>query len=236
MLGTIGIMKLVLQAIVPESADVYTFKFDRPPDITWQAGQFLEYHLEHDHADSRGKRRWFTNSAAPHESAIQITTRFSDPSSSFKQALRKLTPGDTIDAKEPEGEFTVAYPDEQYVFLAGGIGITPFRSILVDLHHRKAPLNITLIYANRTEANVPFKHELDKLADQHPEFEVVYLYEPKKLNEGQILDAARHVEEAIFYISGPEPMVESLGDSLKSSLKIPKDRIKQDFFPNYPAN
>lgn len=227
-------MQLTLHHTIAETSDIITYAFESDEPIQYQAGQYLTYTLPHEPVDDRGIKRWFTNSAAPHERFIHITTRHSTPSSSFKQALHNLKSGESIEAESPEGDFVVQDPSRQFVFIAGGIGITPFRSILTDLHYRGEPLNVTLIYANKDKAEIPFKAELNALNGEHPEMDIHYVTGKNAITESFIRDVVPVLEEPIFYVSGPEPMVEALGELL-FGIGIKKSNLKQDLFPNYPS-
>jgi ferredoxin-NADP reductase len=117
------------------------------------------------------------------------------------------------------------------VFIAGGIGITPFRAILLDLDHNRKPLNIQLLYANRNN-DFPYRKELEALQQRHPKFRIDYVVSPNRLDEKTIAKLVPDMNKPVFYVSGPEPMVESLDKTLKK-LGISKKRIKNDFFPGY---
>ena len=123
-----------------ETNGVLTFTFEPEQPMVWQAGQYLHYTLRHDQEDDRGSERWFTIAAPPFERRPRITTRLAAESSSFKQALGRLPLGGVIEADGPEGDFVVDDPEHDYVFIAGGIGITPFRAILLQLDHDRVRL------------------------------------------------------------------------------------------------
>ena len=227
-------MKLTLTDRHPETSDVTTFIFTPDAPVSWKAGQFLEYHLPHPDKDDRGDVRWFTISAPPFEQHPQITTRFTaQKGSSFKRALKDLAIGDTIEVKTPEGEFVIENPDAHYVFVAGGIGITPFRSILQQADHDGLRLNVDLLYANRSDEFV-FKGELDELAARNPKLKLHYIVAPQRIDEQLLAEYNQKDPKAIFYVSGPEPMVEALDATLKG-IGVPEERITNDFFPGYPA-
>src|SRR3989344_3471118 len=125
-----------------ETKDVMSFKFKTDEPLSWQPGQYLFYTLPNDGPDNRGVTRYFTISSAPFEKIVIITTRISlpagrqvMPSSTFKKSLLNLKIGEKIEASGPDGDFTVENHKKNYIFIAGGIGITPFRSILLDLNH-----------------------------------------------------------------------------------------------------
>jgi ferredoxin-NADP reductase len=225
-------MKLKLVDTYQETKDVKSFIFEPEQPISWEAGQFLYYTLPHNKEDDRNDKRWFTNSAAPSEKHVMITTRLStDHGSSFKKALNNLKVGDEIEADAPEGDFTLGDPSRNYVFIAGGIGITPFRSILVEADSKDQKLKVHLLYANRTD-DIPFRQELDALAAKNPGLEIDYIIDPEKIDEEKMKAAIAKDEDPIIYVSGPEPMVESLNDDLKK-LGVMEDHLKTDYFPNY---
>lgn len=208
--------------------NVWAFRFVPSQPLTWIAGQFMRVQLPHDNADKEGTKRWFTVSSAPYQEIIQITTRVTE--STFKQTLANLPIGGQVPLLEkPDGDFVWQDSARPLVFIAGGIGITPFRSIFKQRAHDHQPLNLTLIYGNRTD-QVVFKDELDAWTAEHPELRVEYVTGP--LTTGKIHELVPNLNDSQVYLSGPEPMVESLGDQLKLA-GLPESQLRQDFFPNY---
>lgn len=174
-------MILTLTGKKNEVLNVATFYFKPDEKISWKAGQYMRYHLEDPNPDERKVDRYFTIASAPHEGLIQLTTRFvPDDGSTFKKDLRHLNTGDTIKAAGPMGSFVVDEPNLNYVFIAGGIGITPYRAILKDLDFKNLPVNITLFYANR-ENNIIFKEELEEIAGKHSSLKIKYILEPNRI-------------------------------------------------------
>jgi ferredoxin-NADP reductase len=225
-------MKLTLVAKRPETQDVMSFVFRSDAPLRWQAGQFLHYTVPHPDADDRGATRYFTIASAPFENNVMLTTRFaSGRSSSFKHALRQLPEGATVEVSEPAGDFVLEHPSREHVLMAGGIGITPFRSILLDLDHQDLPINATVLYANRTPDFV-YKAEIDRLADRHPHLKIHYLVSPARVTEDSIRSVAADLAKPTFHVSGPEPFVEALG-SMLARLDVPDANVKRDYFPGY---
>jgi ferredoxin-NADP reductase len=225
-------MKLTLVAKRPETQGVMSFLFTGEAPLKWQAGQFLNYTLPHADADDRGITRYFTIASAPFEGHVMLTTRLGDDrTSSFKRALRQLPVGATVDVDEPEGDFVAGDPGDTHVLMAGGIGVTPFRAILLDLEHRGLPISATLLYANRSPEFV-YKAELDALAGRHAGLIVRYLVSPERVTETTIRDAAAVLTEPTFHVSGPEPFVEAMA-SMLSGRGVPDARVKRDYFPGY---
>lgn len=209
--------------------NVWAFRFRPDGDFTWTAGQYVRVELPHDNPDSEGTRRWFTNSAAPYENIMQITTRVSN--STFKQALAKLEPGDKLQLiEEPEGDFVWQDSSLPIVFVAGGIGITPFHSILKQRAYDGLPLHVTLVYGSRTP-DVPFKDELAAWQSSDPNLHVIYEV-GQPLTAERLAEVVPHLNESLVYVSGPEPMVQQLSSDLMQH-DLPQSQIKRDEFPNY---
>lgn len=225
-------MKLTLAERKEEAGDIISFFFLPDAPLTWQAGQFLHYVLPHQNPDDRGIERWFTIASSPHEGRVQVTTRFTrEKGSSFKRALRELAVGATIEADRPEGDFVITDPNQASVFIAGGVGITPYRAILLDLAHRGLPIHVTLLYGNRSDEFV-FSGELDAITRTHQTFKVHYFIGPAKMDKTSIRNLIPNLEQPIFYTSGPEPMVETV-ETMLAEMGVPDEHSKRDYFPGY---
>jgi ferredoxin-NADP reductase len=224
-------MKFTLSTTKQEANDTFSFIFAPEQPLQWKAGQLLRYVLDHPNPDDRGVERFFSIASAPHEEHVMLTTRFASKSSSFKKALKNLRRGDAVEAHDLEGDFVVDHRKKTFVFIAGGIGITPFRAILLDLEHNKKPLNVQLLYANR-DNDFPYRKELEALRRRHPEFRIDYVVSPNRIDEKSIPQLVPDIQKPMFYVSGPEPMVESMDKTLKK-IGVSKKRIKNDFFPGY---
>jgi ferredoxin-NADP reductase len=199
-------MKLRFKLSHPEIEGVESFVFEADQPLSWEPGQYMHYVLPHPNEDDKGTERWFTISTAPFEKDIRITTRFDgEQVSSFKQALHNLKPGDGVEADGPEGDFVINDTNSPHVFIAGGIGITPFRSMLAQLAHDNQPINVTLLYANR-DNNFVFGEELKAIQAANPSFKLVEF-------------ADKHIEEADFapYLAN----------------KLDKSVVITDYFPGY---
>jgi ferredoxin-NADP reductase len=224
-------LKFIKQEHLAEN--VYSFYFEPPEGTTWEPGQFLHYTLNYPNPDERGIKRWFTISTSPFEKLVRITTRINqERSSSFKTALMNMEKGDEIESEAPEGDFVFAGSDKKYVFLAGGIGITPFRSILAQLDHDGQDFTVDLLYANRSD-DLIFGDELSKLERTHPNFHIHNFIGNHQVTMDDLkpyMDDPKY----IIYISGPEPMVEDFDKKLKDA-GVSENRVKGDYFPNYPT-
>ena len=224
-------MKLKLIERKPRFKDVESFIFEPDQPIDWQGGQYMHYTFPHTDPDDRGQERWFTISAPPYEKNLMITTRFTDKKgSSFKRALRAMKIGDTIEADGPKGKFVIDDLSKKHILIAGGIGITPYRAMLLQLDRDSQSINAELLWANRDE-NLVFGDELADLQNRHPDFHIHKFIGDQRIEEA---DFRPYVDDpnTIFYVSGPEPMVESYAEVLQN-MGVPEERLKTDFFPGY---
>lgn len=217
------LLELSLLSSRDEIENVRTFVFERD-NLKWVAGQSQAFILPQAGETEKENQHWFTISSAPSEGTVNISTRIS--ASPFKQALNALKPGEKISTHSLGGKFV--WDDESPVTLvAAGIGITPFRSILIERSATGKPLNATLLYFNRT-SGIPFQKELEELATKHPEFQMKLIVgEP--VTAEKIFALAPQAREQVVYISGPAPMVSELGTTLKEAGVT----IKLDRFPGY---
>lgn len=215
-------MKLTFVSKQQEATDVWTFVFDPVEPVVWEAGQSIRFELPRPTYGTDERR--FTISSAPYEKQIKITTRLSD--SSFKKSLDALTPGQQVDAFNVEGTFVWGEAMQPRIFVAGGIGITPFHSLLQQRMHEKHPLNATLLYRS-SMADAPFGGWLDDLQETRTDFAVQY-YVQKRIT-AQDVAALPHWRDSLVYVSGPTQMVESLSTELLT-LGLLEENLKRDLF------
>jgi len=235
-------MKAKLDHIVHENSakTINSFWFEPQKPLDQIAGQYIEMHIEHDKPDDRGIKRWFTVSSSPSDGPLfSITTKFSEPSSTFKTALHELKKGDTVTISDPMGDFVLPKDsDIPLVFVAGGIGVTPFHSIIKWLHDTKQSRDISLLYAARVEAELVFL----ELFESYGMKKEILLSDPDKpwsglrgqLNGQRIIELTKPPENSLVFVSGPEKMVESLQEQL-TGVGINKSRQVGDFFPGYTS-
>lgn len=209
--------------------NVWAFRFEPDKPLEWIPGQFIRVELPHDNPDDEGTKRWFTISSTPHDGFIQITTRITN--TTFKQALAALPVGGQLKLiEQPDGDFVWKESDKPLVLVAGGIGITPFYSMLKARGHSGQPVSATLIYNGRTD-NLPFRAEFDEASKRHPEFTVQYVI-GEQLTAEKLEKLVPNLTLSQVYVSGPEPMVESLGKQLREA-GVADANLHEDFFPNY---
>lgn len=231
-----------MQAIFDHSEDVTndirSFWFKPSQPLNYTAGQFTEITLPHKDVDDRGIKRWFTLSSAPGGELVSITTRRAhEQSSSFKKALWALQPGQEVDMAEAMGDFVLPkLTQTPLIFVAGGIGITPFHSIAAWLRDTKESRPIRLLHAVRTEDDIIFQ-DVFEAANIN---ETVVVSEPSetwggvrgRLDAETILGLEKPSDDALIFLSGPEPMLEALEADLKEH-GIAERQLVTDFFPGY---
>jgi len=218
--------------------------FDGPRLPKFQAGQYLEWNVAHHHPDARGTRRYFTIASSPTETGLRIGIKQYQPMSTYKQVLLQLQPGETIVAEQIDGDFVLPKKIGQpLVFIAGGIGITPFRSMLKYLLDRKEIRPITLFYANQIESDIVYT-DIIKQAVQELGLQAVYVLSDKEkvpadwtgergyITAEMMQKFVPEYSAARFYLSGPQGMVTSYVKMLKS-IGVKNSHIRTDYFPGF---
>jgi ferredoxin-NADP reductase/nitrite reductase/ring-hydroxylating ferredoxin subunit len=233
-----------------QGTDIMTFRFSRG-GIDYTAGQYAFFKLDDIDGDAKGSIRHFSIASSPTEQDfIQISTRIRD--TQYKQKLASLEEGTEISAWGPRGEFVLHEDHSKLaVFLSGGIGVTPFRSMIKYATDKQLPIKIIMFDSNRNEQNVLYKDEFDRCANQNKNVKIVYTITEEEVQKSD--DATngsgehgridrsmleRHltkdeVTNAVFYICGPPGMLKAMQELLQQELQIPKDRLKVEAFTGY---
>lgn len=209
------------------SANVYEFAFLPDAPLEFVPGQYLEWTLPHSRPDTRGNRRYFTIASAPGERELKLGVRLAQTPSSFKKALFALEEGATLSAASLAGEFVLPRdPAHKLVCIAGGVGITPFASMLRHLLARGERRDITLVYAASAQEDFAYG-ELLREAQDKLGLRVVYTTD---FVTKEMITKIPGYAERTFYISGPDAMVRTYRRLLRT-LHIPEHRLKTDYFP-----
>jgi ferredoxin-NADP reductase len=228
-----------LDHVVKEANNIYSFYFHPEKKIDFTAGQFVEVHLSNSNPDSRGTKRWFTISSAPElNDFFSITTRMADSrGSSFKESLRSMKKGQEIKISDAMGDFVLPKNENiPLVFIAGGIGITPFHSIISHLIATKQKRDIRLYYGTRSSDELVFNKELGAYLGNNL-FPVLqnaptnYKGKTGFLDISEIFKDIKNMD-CLIYISGPEPMVEKFKKEFED-MGVNKNSLVCDYFPGY---
>jgi ferredoxin-NADP reductase len=220
------------------------FRFAKPADWTYRAGQFVDITLlDPPETDAEGNTRGFSISSAPSENVIMITTRLRD--TAFKRVLQRMSLGSLVKVEGPFGDLRLHHADRPAVLLAGGIGITPFRSILIErIGAGGLPYRVVLFHANRRPADAAFADEFRRLERTDPN--LIFVPTMTALagsmqtwaGERGHIDIAmlrRHLDgvvDPIFYVAGPPGMVQALRTTLVTS-GVDEDNIRTEEFTGY---
>ena len=235
-------MNLNLKLIKKEeiAAATMAFHFKKPEGLEFRAGQFAEFSLiDPEETDSEGNTRAFSLIHAPYEDEIGFATRMRD--SAFKRVLSNLNEGDELMFNGPFGDFTLHKTETTpAVFLIGGIGVTPIRSMVAQATHDSSPMKLTLIHANRTP-EAPFSQDFMSFASANENFSYVQVVtddidnwngETGRIDDNKLKKYVTDIFAPIYYLSGPEGMVKAMR-SLLISLNINEDNIHSEEFPGY---
>ena len=188
--------------------------------------------------------RSFTIASSPtEEDFILISTRIRD--TPFKKKLSSLDIGTSVNMTAPLGKFVI---HEEYskpaVFLSGGIGVTPFRSMIKYATDKQLPLKITMFDSNRNQNNILYKMEFDEYANLNRNLKIVYTLDESNndwkgergyINQAMVTKylSANELDDSMFYICGPPGMLKAMQKLLQDDLHIPKQKIKIEEFTGY---
>ncbi|SRR6266568_160694 len=228
------------------SSDIFDFGFAHGfaegKQFAFAPGQYMEWTLSHPRTDSRGNRRFFTIASSPTEKILRLGIRFYPNGSSFKKALLALQPPIKLVGGQIGGDFTLPNDKNQkLVFIAGGIGVTPFRSMmkfLVDTNDRR---QIVMFYVNKQASEIAYVDVFNQ-AQQQLGIKMIYTLTDQatvpanwqgkvgRIDQNLIQQEVSDFKERTFYLSGPHAMVVAYEEILRS-MGVSERHIKKDFFP-----
>ncbi|MBZ5497205.1 MAG: FAD-dependent oxidoreductase [Acidobacteriia bacterium] len=220
------------------------FWFEKPPTWTFKAGQFIDVTLiDPPETDAEGDTREFSIASAPSEPAIMVATRLRD--TAFKRVLRDLALNTQVRIEGPFGDLVLHNNvSRPAVFLSGGIGITPLRSILVRAARERLPHRLFLFYANRRPEDAPFLDDIRMLERENPNFTFVptmtemansrrpWQGETGRIDQDLLNKYLKNLGSAIYYITGPAGMVSGMRQLLNRT-GIDDDDIRTEEFSGY---
>lgn len=221
------------------AANTYEFTFKKPAGFNFKAGQYLEWMLPHEKPDSRGVRRYFTIASSPSEPVVRLALKVVESGSTYKNYLMDMEVGDMLVASQLAGDFILPKQmDKKVGFIAGGIGITPFRSHLRYMQDSGEARDTVLYYCNNTMSDVAYQAEFVDCKESLP-FELVQVlsredlgapYETGYFSADMLQRRTPDYLQRQWFISGPPMMVNACAKTLKG-LGVKNKNIKRDFFP-----
>jgi len=213
-------------------SDLYNFVFSSPTEVTFVPGQYAEWTLPHKKTDKRGNRRYFSLASAPNQKLVDLGLKIPENASSFKGALLNMKVGGHIYLSHFSGDFTLSNQDNEIAFIAGGIGITPIRSILLHLNTIGEKRDIILYYACRSENEFAYSEELSSIAKSIGLKIMLICTEGDGYLTPEMVKSDKKYKTRLYYLSGPNNMVDAYEDLL-TSIGIKRDRIIKDYIPGY---
>jgi glycine betaine catabolism B len=244
-----------------EGTDIMSFKFNRQNEsqggpnndiktyLYYKAGQFAFFDIGGVSNDPKGPIRHFTIASSPTEDFIMISTRIRD--TPYKKRLSSLEERAKVKVRGPEGKF-VLHEDHSKpaVFLSGGIGVTPFRSMIKYATDEQLPVKINMFDSNRDQANILYKNEFDECLKTNKNLKIIYTITAEEgqapssgdwKGERGIINKAMltkylttsELDNSEFYICGPPGMLKAMQNLLEDDLHIPKDRMRIEEFTGY---
>ncbi len=226
------------------SSDIFEFIFTKRADFSFHPGQYLEWTVPPHHVDSRGNRRYFTIASSPTEEDIRLGVKILPKQSSrFKKALLELETGDRIVASQLAGDFILPDATGHYVFIAGGIGVTPFRSMIQYLLDKKEKRDIIFFYVASSPEELVYRDVFDRAVSELG-IHVIYVIthpdnvpkgwsgEVGRLNDAILTKHVSDVKERTYYLSGPNVMVDWYKNMLRE-LGVPASSVITDYFPGF---
>jgi ferredoxin-NADP reductase len=232
--------RVKLKRVEQVTPAVKDFIFAKPAGLHYVPGQYMEWTVPAFLPDMRGNRRTFSLASSPTEKELRIGVKFYEPGSFFKKRLTNLQPGGELVVGQLAGDFQLPrLPKTPLVFIAGGIGITPFRSMVQYLVDKEQERRITLFYAVSSMKEAAYKElfaEAKKVG-----VKVIYIVAegavPTRGYQGFLTEEIIRKEvldfnQRVFYISGPNGMVRSFKLLLRG-MKVKPGSIKTDYFSGY---
>ena len=235
--------KMILKARKDLCKGTCGFCFEKPPSFEFRPGQFANFLIAPAMTDPGGGTRTLSIASAPHEADLMIATRMRD--TGFKRALSALAIGSEVEVQGPFGDFTLLKATEQpAVFLAGGIGITPFRSIIRHAIQTRSQQRIYLFYSVRDLGEAAFWGELQEAERFNSHLKLVLTVtrspglkpgwqgETGHITEAMLRRSLPDLQVPKFYIAGPPAMVTSMSRMLTAA-RVPDEHIRVEEFAGY---
>lgn len=233
-------MKLKLLKKVDEAKDIVSFVWQPEKNIDYKPGQYFYFTLPSlSIPDARGATRHFTLSSSPTETGfIQNTTKIRQESG-YKETLSNLPIGTLIEGEGPNGTFVFDENEKgPELFIAGGIGITPFRSMIKYISDKNLQTQIYLLYTDTNEEDFAFKDELENVIKSHPNIHIEFIVSSReghldetKIN-GYLTKWNLGAKDFTWWLCGPPPMVDAM-EKIMGSLQIPFGKVRVEKFTGY---
>ena len=221
-----------------------SFFFEKPAGFQFKAGQFMRLGLiDPPETDAEGNQRTFSIASAPHEEDLMFATRMRD--TAFKRVIKLMPLGLELQMRGPYGRMTLHEDSARpAVFLTGGIGITPFRSIALNAAHSGLSHRLCLFYSNRRPEDAAFLRELRELEAMNPNYQFIptmtspadsklaWSGETGYINAEMLARFVDDLKAPVYYVAGPQGLVNAMRKTL-SDAGVSDDDIQAEEFAGY---
>jgi ferredoxin-NADP reductase len=221
-----------------------SFYFEKPPSFQFKAGQYVDCSLiDPPETDAEGNIRTFSIASAPAEKDLMVATRMRD--TAFKRVLKTMPLGTPLKMEGPLGSFTIhSNVSRPAVFLAGGIGITPFRSMIINAVREGLARPVVLFYSNRRPEDSAFLEELQQIGNGNKNYQTICVMSKMEKSQRSWHGATGHIDKAllarfipdvaapIYYVAGPPAMVTATKETLTGA-GVNEDDIRSEDFAGY---
>lgn len=239
-----GFLKTRLTARHEVAERTMAFRFEKPAGWAFKAGQSIDLTLlDPPETDAEGNTRAFSIASAPFEENLMIATRLRD--TAFKRVLQVVPMGTELKIEGPFGNLLLHNKTERpAVFLTGGIGVTPVRSIVVNAARERLPHCIFVFYSNRRPEDTAFLADLETLQKQNPHFKLIptmtgmaksirpWNGETHLIDKAMLVKYFGDLSSPIYYVTGPPTMVAAMRKML-SDARVDDDDIRTEEFAGY---
>lgn len=230
-------MKLKLVDKKEEATKTVSFFWEPENEVQFLPGQYFYYTLPLlKYPDDRGPTRHFTIASSPTEKTLMLTTRIRE-TSGYKKTINEFKVGDTVEGEGPAGTFIFDEKSTKtQVFIAGGIGITPFRSFIKYAYDKNLKVPLRLIFSN-SDSEFVYKQELDEWANKI-DLKIDYIDTSKTghLNKTLILKSLKNwgldIKDTVIWVVGPPPFINAIEDEVEK-LNISSDSVRTEKFSGY---
>ena len=230
---TVKVIKLIKQ-----TPSATTLRMEKPEGFTFKPGQWAYFTVQGENGESSYSRS-LSFSSSPTEPHLEFTKRISE--SDFCQTVEKFQGGEEITFKGPMGSLVYEGGLEKVTFLAGGIGITPIRSIMQYLVDKNITGEKYLVYGNHSLEEIAFSKDVQSWQEADPELEVIHVLEKPPegwtgasgfINSSVIAETVPDLNEQHFFVSGPPPMVKAVAMCL-DELGIDPGKVMKEELKGY---
>jgi ferredoxin-NADP reductase len=225
-------VEITLKEIKQETSDVYSFIFNKPENFNWKPGQHGVFKFT-DREIKKGKDfRIFSFASINEEDIILFSTRIVDEPSEFKKNLLELKSGDVMTVDGPMGKFTIKDYSKPSLVMAGGIGVTPIRALVKDIHHNGVKTKDIKVLYSDDRGEFAYTDTLENARDNSEGLDLVFISDRNEFTDKIDAYAKENQNNSLYYISGTPGMTSFFKEKL-TGFGVDQENIITDSFMGY---